>query len=72
MVNKDSHFADFVRFCPPTYTCTQQSLPPLWAAIKKFALVVKMIVSYYIICRNHFDNPDIKNEQFFYCYQYFP
>ena len=72
MVNKDSRFADFERFRPPAYTCTQQSLPPSWAAIKKFVLVVKMIVSYYIICSNHFNKPDIKNEQFFYYYQYFP
>ena len=34
MVNKGSHFADFVRFHSHTYTRTQQSLPPLWAAIK--------------------------------------
>ena len=33
MANKGSHFADFVRFRPHTYTRTQQSLPPLWAAI---------------------------------------
>ena len=32
MVNKGSHFADFVRFHPHTYTRTQQSLPPLWTA----------------------------------------
>ena len=31
MANKGSHFADFVRVSPHTYT--QQSLPPLWAAI---------------------------------------
>ena len=29
MVNKGSHFADFVRFCPHIYMSTQQSLPPL-------------------------------------------
>ena len=34
MLNKSSSFADFVRFCPHTYARTQQSLPPLWAAIK--------------------------------------
>ena len=33
MVNKGSHFADFVRFRPHTYTRTQQYLWPLWAAI---------------------------------------
>ena len=33
MANKGSHFADFVRFRPHTYTRTQQSLPHLWAAI---------------------------------------
>ena len=33
MVNKGSHFADFVRFRPHTYTRTQQYLPSLWAAI---------------------------------------
>ena len=33
MVKKGSHFADFVRFRPHTYTRTQQSLPPFWAAI---------------------------------------
>ena len=33
MVNKGSSFADFVRFRPYTYARTQQSLPPLWAAI---------------------------------------
>ena len=33
MVNKDSHFADSVRFRPHTYTCTQQSLSSLWAAV---------------------------------------
>ena len=33
MVNKGSHFRDFVRFrLLTTYTQTQQSLPPLWAA----------------------------------------
>ena len=32
MANKGSHFADFVRFRPHTYTRTQQSLPPLWVA----------------------------------------
>ena len=29
LVNKDSNFADFVRFRPHTYARTQQSLPPL-------------------------------------------
>ena len=29
------HIADFVRFRPHTYTRTQQSLPPLWAAIRQ-------------------------------------
>ena len=33
MVDKGSRFADFVIFRPNTYTLTQQSLPPLWAAI---------------------------------------
>ena len=33
MVNKDTHFADFVRFRPQTDKRTQQSLPPLWAAL---------------------------------------
>ena len=33
MINKDSSFADFVRFRPYTYTRTQQSLQPLWAEI---------------------------------------
>ena len=33
MVNKGSSFADFVRFRPHTHAHTQQSLPPLWAAI---------------------------------------
>ena len=33
LVNKDSKFADFVKFHPHTYTRTQQFLPPLWAAI---------------------------------------
>ena len=33
MVNKDSHFADFVGFRPHAYKRTQQSLPPLCAAI---------------------------------------
>ena len=33
MVNKGSNSADFVRFRPHIYACTQQSLPPLWAAI---------------------------------------
>ena len=33
MVNKGSHFADFVRLRPYTYSRTQQSLPPLRAAI---------------------------------------
>ena len=33
MVNKGSHFTDFVRFCPHTYTRTQQFLPPLWLAM---------------------------------------
>ena len=28
MDNKGSHFVDFVRFRPHTYTRTQQSLPP--------------------------------------------
>ena len=34
MVNKGSHFVDFVRFFSHTYTRTQQSLQPLWASIK--------------------------------------
>ena len=34
MVNKGLNFADFVRFRLHTYTRTQQSLLPLWAAIK--------------------------------------
>ena len=29
LVNKGSNFADFIRFCPHTYTHTQQFLPPL-------------------------------------------
>ena len=29
LVNKGSNFADFMRFCPHTYTHTQQFLPPL-------------------------------------------
>ena len=33
MVNKGSHFADFVRFRPHTYTRSQQSQLPLWVAI---------------------------------------
>ena len=33
MVNKGLHLADFVRFRSLTYTRTQQSLLPLWAAI---------------------------------------
>ena len=33
LVNKDSNFADFVRFRLHTLTRTQQSLLPLWAAI---------------------------------------
>ena len=33
MVNKGSSFTDFVRYRPHTYARTQQSLPPLWAAI---------------------------------------
>ena len=33
MVNKDTHFADFVKFRPQTDKRTQQSLPPLWAAL---------------------------------------
>ena len=39
MVNKVSHFADFVRFCPQTYTRTQPSLAPLWAAIMYYVMV---------------------------------
>ena len=35
MVNKGSHFGDFVKYRPFTYTRTKQSLPPLWGAIKK-------------------------------------
>ena len=36
LVNKGSNFEYFVRFHPHTYyTCTQQSLPPLWAAMKE-------------------------------------
>ena len=38
MVNKASSFAAFVRFRPYTYARTQQSLPPLWAAI----IVIRM------------------------------
>ena len=34
MINKGSRLADFVRFRPHTYARTQQSLPPLWPAIK--------------------------------------
>ena len=34
MVNKGSHFVDFVRLRPHPYTRTQRSLPPLWAAIR--------------------------------------
>ena len=33
MVSKDSKFSDFVRSHPYTYTRTQQSRPPLWAAV---------------------------------------
>ena len=33
MVNKGSHFADFVRFRPHTYTRSQQSQLLLWVAI---------------------------------------
>ena len=37
MVNEGSDFADFVRFRPhTTYRRTQQSLPPLWAALKNY------------------------------------
>ena len=39
MVNKGSHFADFVRLHPCTYTRTQQSLRPLWAAMKRYSPV---------------------------------
>lgn len=39
MVNKVSHFADFVRFRPQTYTRTQPSLAPLWAAIMYYVMV---------------------------------
>ena len=35
LVNMESNFSDFVRFCPYTYPHTQQFLPPLWAAILK-------------------------------------
>ena len=38
VVNKGSHFADFLRFRPYTYTRIQQSLPPLWATINDFAV----------------------------------
>ena len=33
MDNEGLHLADFVRLRPHTYARTQQSLPPLWAAI---------------------------------------
>ena len=35
MVNKGPSFPDFVRFRLHNYARTQQSLPPLWAAIKR-------------------------------------
>ena len=35
MVNKGSSLADVVIFRPHIYARTQQSLPPLWAAIKQ-------------------------------------
>ena len=41
MVNKCSRFADFVRFHPHTYACTQQSLQPLWTAIKRKTFFLK-------------------------------
>ena len=41
MVNKGSHFADFVRFRPHTYTRSQQFMPPLWAAIIYFGHIPK-------------------------------
>ena len=36
MVNKGSHFADFMRFRSHADAHTQQSLPPLWAAINAY------------------------------------
>ena len=43
MINKGSHFADFVRFRPHAYTRTEQSLPPLWVAIMYNVLFYFMI-----------------------------
>ena len=42
LVNKGSNFEDFVRFRPHTYTRTQQSLPPLWAAIMRSKRLLRM------------------------------
>ena len=39
MVNKGSHFVDFMRFGPYTYPHNQQSLLPLWVAIMCFISV---------------------------------
>ena len=39
LVNKDSNFANFVRFHPYTYARTQQSLHPLWAAITNYHIL---------------------------------
>ena len=36
MVIVGASFADFVRFLPHTFALTQQSLPPLWAAMILF------------------------------------
>ena len=46
MVNKDSHFADYVRLCTHTYTRTQQSLPPLWAAMIRTGISCSKISCY--------------------------
>ena len=45
LVNKNSNFADFVRFRPHTYTRTQQFLPPLWAAINVLNLCTDRILA---------------------------
>ena len=55
MVNKGSHFADFVRFRPHTYTRTQQSLPPLWTA-KSTDYLFQLVSAAVSICRKKVRN----------------
>ena len=50
LVNKVSNFKDFVRFCPQTYTRTQQSLPTLWTVITMMEMLSLKLIHWYNDC----------------------